>query len=130
MIPIDSHHEARLVSYVALVQSVSPLWICTRQSRRVPLIATSHDTAPAGSKYLASERNRWALLPYPFGALRRQRLRTFAELRLAQAGLASLAPDLRTHRSVCSPPGCRWPAVATSSPSRSATHSFCLRPPV
>ena len=62
MIPIDSHQAPRLVPYVALVQSVSPLLIFTRQSGRVPVIATSQDTAPASSE-ITSDRNRWALLP-------------------------------------------------------------------
>src|SRR3954467_6348241 len=57
MIPIDSYQEARLESYVAETSSVSPALTATFQSGLVAVIATSHDTAPAGSKYLASERN-------------------------------------------------------------------------
>ena len=60
----------------------------------------SHDTAPAGSKYFARERKMRVLL----------------------------APRPRS-RSTYSPPGCRWPAAATSVPSRSARHSLSLGPP-
>ena len=56
---------------------------------------TSQDTAPAGSKYLAFDRARWALLPRPRGALRLQRLRAWAVLLLAQLALRSRAPFRR-----------------------------------
>jgi hypothetical protein len=49
MIPIDSYHEARMASYVAETSSTSPRLTPTRQSCGVASIATSHDTAPAGS---------------------------------------------------------------------------------
>src|SRR5215212_8909474 len=99
MIPIDSHHDARLESYVALVESTSPRRTFTRQFLGVPVMATSHDTAPAGSKYLALERNSGAVLPWR-----------------------------RSFRSVWSPPGWRWPAVATSTPGLSTTHRLRLGP--
>src|SRR4051795_1583661 len=57
MIPMTSYQEAFFVSYVDETRIVSPLWSAPRQSGFVPVIVTSHDTAPAGSKYLASERN-------------------------------------------------------------------------
>src|SRR3954447_16351574 len=100
MIPIDSHQEARLVSYVALVDSTSPLLTFTRQFLGVPVIATSQDTAPAGSKYFALDRKRGTVLPFR-----------------------------RSLRSVCSPPGWRWPAVATSTPGLSITTWFRFGPP-
>ena len=95
---------------------------------RVAVIATSQDTAPAGSKYFASERNRCAVSPFTDGWLRAQRLRAAALALRAQFALAALAPSRVSQRSVCRPPGCRWPAVATSTPSRSTTHSFLRAP--
>src|SRR4051794_7167717 len=73
MIPIDSYHEARLESYVAETSSVSPGLSATFQSGLVAVIATSHDTAPAGSKYFASERKRLAVFPerVPFRSVNR-----------------------------------------------------------
>src|SRR3954454_14275832 len=100
MIPIDSHHDARRESYVALTDSVSPFRTFTRQSLRVPVIATSQDTAPAGSKYFAFDRNS-----------------------------GTVFPRRRSFRSLCRPPGCRCPAVATSTPRRSTTHWFRFGPP-
>ncbi len=50
MIPITSYQEALLVSYVALTLRTSPCLTAIRQSGRVPAIATSQETAPAGSK--------------------------------------------------------------------------------
>ena len=50
MIPIDSYQDARLESYVADTLSTSPFLTATRQFGRVAVIATSHDTAPAGSQ--------------------------------------------------------------------------------
>jgi hypothetical protein len=50
MIAIDSDHDARFVSYVPETLSTSPLRSCTRQSSGATVIATSHETAPAGSK--------------------------------------------------------------------------------
>src|SRR3954447_20050099 len=49
MMPIDSYHEAVPESYVAETDSTSPLRTATAQSGFVAVIATSHDTAPAGS---------------------------------------------------------------------------------
>ena len=49
MIPIDSYQEADAESYVALVDNTSPAFSCGRQFSGVAVIATSHDTAPAGS---------------------------------------------------------------------------------
>ena len=69
-----------------------------RQSGLVAVIATSHETAPAGSKYLASERNS-SLVALPRCAL----------------------------RSVHSPPGCRCPAVDTSVMSLGTVH-WCAGP--
>jgi hypothetical protein len=88
MIPIASYQDARLESYVAVVDNTSPALTPTRHSGGVTSIATSHETAPAGSKYFARERNS----------------RTFR-------------PSRSSHRSVHSPPGCRWPPVPTSTPS-------------
>ena len=88
MIPIASYQDARLESYVAETSSTSPRLTPTRQSAGVASIATSHDTAPAGSKYFALERNS------------RTRL-----------------PPRSSVRSVHRPPGCRCPAVPTSTPS-------------
>ena len=48
-IPIDSYHDARDVSYVVEMLSVSPAFTATAQSSGVAVIDTSHDTAPAGS---------------------------------------------------------------------------------
>src|SRR4051794_23390807 len=93
MIPIDSYQEARLESYVADTLSVSPGLTATFQSGLVAVIATSHDTAPAGSKYLASDRNSCLVWP-PRDEV----------------------------RSVYRPPGCRWPAVPTIVISWSATN--------
>ena len=45
------------------VDRVSPASTATRQSGGVAVIATSQDTAPAGSKYLATERNRRSVAP-------------------------------------------------------------------
>src|SRR5436309_15110194 len=45
-IPIDSYHDARTVSYVTEIESVSPFLTATRQSGGVAVIDTSHDTAP------------------------------------------------------------------------------------
>ncbi len=41
----------------------SPGWTATLQPGLVWVIETSHETAPAGSKYLATERNSFADLP-------------------------------------------------------------------
>ena len=60
MIPIDSGHAARRVSYVTVVLSTSPRFSFTRQSGRVAVIETSHETGPAGSQYFAFDRNRCA----------------------------------------------------------------------
>jgi hypothetical protein len=49
MIPITSYQSARLLSYVAWTLSVSPGCMVTRQCAGVALIATSQETAPAGS---------------------------------------------------------------------------------
>jgi hypothetical protein len=49
MMPIDSYHDPRLVSYVALIDTTSPLLTFTRQLGSVAVIETSHDTGPAGS---------------------------------------------------------------------------------
>src|SRR4051812_10060017 len=64
----------------------------------VAVIDTSHDTAPAGSKYFALDRNR----------------RFFC-------------PSRVTVRSSYRPPGWRWPAVPTSVVSCGTTHS-CAEP--
>src|SRR6478735_4270992 len=50
MMPIDSYHDARAESYVAEIDSWSPLCTATAHDGGVAVIATSHDTAPAGSK--------------------------------------------------------------------------------
>ena len=50
MIPIDSYHDAFFESYVVVIESTSPLWTTGRQVDGVAVIATSHDTSPAGSK--------------------------------------------------------------------------------
>ena len=50
MIAIASYHEARDVSYVPWTERMSPLRTRTRQLAGVAVIATSHETAPAGSK--------------------------------------------------------------------------------
>ena len=93
MIPIDSYHDALAESYVAEMLITSPFFTATAQSGGVAVIATSHDTAPAGSKYSAREEN---------------------------SGTRSV-PRV-AHRSVRRPPGWRWPAVATSTPSASTVH--------
>ena len=49
MIPITSYQSAELTSYVAFTLNVSPACSLTRQSVGVAPIATSHETAPAGS---------------------------------------------------------------------------------
>ena len=41
----------------------SPRLTLTRQFERVAVIATSHETAPAGSQYLARERNTFTVRP-------------------------------------------------------------------
>ncbi len=43
--------------------STSPRLTATRHFGRVAIIATSHDTAPAGSQYFARERNRLTVRP-------------------------------------------------------------------
>src|SRR5918994_2408911 len=88
MMAIDSYHDARFVSYVPETLSTSPLRTPTRQSGGVTVIATSHETAPAGSKYFASERNS-----------------------------GTVRPSRVSSRSVHSPPGCRCPPDPTSAPS-------------
>ncbi len=50
MIPITSYHEAREVSYVALVVTTSPLRKFTFQSGAVADIATSQETLRTRSK--------------------------------------------------------------------------------
>ena len=67
----------------------------------VAVIETSHDTAPAGSKYFA------------FG---------LEEVR-------GLTVCDRDQRSSCSPPGWRWPPVPISTPSVSTVHMFFGGPP-
>src|SRR5690348_3031763 len=49
MVPMDSYHDARAESYVVEMRSTSPGCTDARQSGSVAVIATSHDTAPAGS---------------------------------------------------------------------------------
>src|SRR3954465_8567927 len=49
MMPITSYHDARRVSYVEETLSTSPLRTRTRQLGLVNVMATSHDTVPAGS---------------------------------------------------------------------------------
>ena len=90
MIPIDSHHAARLVPYVAVVVSTSPFFSFTRQSGLVPVIATSQDTAPAGSKYFAVDLNRCTLSPLPRGDLTRHFLAARARLEAPAVGRANL----------------------------------------
>src|SRR5947208_9371802 len=85
MIPMTSYHEEREVSYVAETLSRSPFLTATRQSGLVNVIATSHETAPAGSKYLASERK-----------------------------ISLVWPARVCLRSTYRPPGCRCPPAATS----------------
>src|SRR3954447_22246627 len=97
MIPIDSYHDARRLSYVAETDSTSPFLTPTRQPGGVASIATSHDTAPAGSKYLALERNSRTVFP----------------------------PRVR-YMSVHRPPGCRWPAVPTRTPSTGMTRRLLV----
>src|SRR5256714_8483094 len=53
--PIDSYHDARLVSYVAARLTLSPFFTGTRQLRFAAVIAMSHETGPAGSQYFATE---------------------------------------------------------------------------
>src|SRR3954464_13542165 len=77
---------------------MSPAFNATRHVGLVAVIDTSHDTAPAGSKYFASERNR-----------------------------RFVTPSRVTVRSSYSPPGCRWPAVPTRVVSRLTTH-WCAAP--
>src|SRR3954470_9596640 len=98
MMPIDSYHDALLVSYVTVVARRSPACRAMRQSGLEPVIATSQDTAPDGSKYLASERKSSLVVP----------------LRVAV-------------RSLYRPPGCRWPAVLTSVMSLATSH-WCATP--
>ena len=45
------------------MRSVSPGCTATAHVGLVTVIATSHDTAPAGSKYFASDSKRCALWP-------------------------------------------------------------------
>src|SRR4051794_33991392 len=52
MMPIDSYQDALLVSWVVWVDSTSPALMAPRQSSGDRVMATSQDTAPAGSKYL------------------------------------------------------------------------------
>ena len=81
--------------------STSPRLTFTRQFGRVAVIATSHETAPAGSQYFARERKRF-----------------------------TVRPSRVSLRSVHRPPGCRWPAVCTSTPSRWIDLAGCAgRPP-
>ena len=63
MIAIDSYHDALRVSYVPETLITSPLRTPTRQPGGVTVMATSHETAPAGSKYFASERKSGAVCP-------------------------------------------------------------------
>src|SRR4051812_36172905 len=63
MMPIDSYQDARRESYVADTDRTSPCLTPTPQSGGVASIAPSHDTAPAGSKYLAWERNSRTVFP-------------------------------------------------------------------
>src|SRR3954447_3875492 len=93
MIPMTSYHEFFDVSYVEETSSVSPGLSATRQSGVVTVIATSHDTAPAGSKYLASERNSSLVVP-------------------ARVAL----------RSSYRPPGWRWPPAPISVRSWSTAY--------
>ena len=67
MIPIDSHHDARACRRSRSSDSTSPLRSFTRQSGRVAVIATSHDTAPAGSKYFARSGTAAAVRPLRCG---------------------------------------------------------------
>jgi hypothetical protein len=76
-----------------LIERMSPFLTFTRQFGFVAVIATSQDTGPAGSQYLARERKRCFFTP----------------LRVR-------------YMSVHRPPGCRWPAVATSVASRLTVH--------
>ena len=82
---------------MAETDSTSPLRMPTRQPAGVAVIATSHDTAPAGSKYFARERKS-----------------------------RTVRPSRVSFRSVHSPPGCRWPAVPTSTPSSVAVQVLRL----
>ena len=61
-------------------------------------MATSHDTAPAGSKYFAFDWKRCAVSPSIDG--------------FAAGAAVAPAPARRNHRSSWRPPGCRWPPVA------------------
>ena len=78
----------------------SPRLTWTRQLERVAVIATSHDTAPAGSQYFARERNR-----------------------------LTVRPPRVSLRSRHNPPGCRWPAVCTSTPAWGMVIRFFGGPP-
>src|SRR5436305_15224673 len=63
MIPIVSYHDAFEMSYVACTSTTSPAFSVGRQLAFVTVIATSHDTAPAGSKYFACEWKSLIVLP-------------------------------------------------------------------
>src|SRR5919201_5374530 len=64
MIAIDSYQEARVVSYVPETDRTSPFLTATRQLGGLTPIETSQDTAPAGSKKCARERNSSTVLPW------------------------------------------------------------------
>ena len=64
MIPIDSYHDAlrgvvgrRDADHVALAHADAPVLAAW------PSMATSQETAPAGSKYFASERKSGTVFP-------------------------------------------------------------------
>src|ERR1700704_3755098 len=119
MIPIASYQAARRLSYVALTRRVSPGRTRTRQFDGVAVIATSHETGPLLSQYLASDRNRrteWFKLPRT-GAARPRRAR------------AAVAPFRTSSRSVNRPPGGTGPAGETSVPGVSTFHSLSRGPP-
>jgi len=81
---------------VACTLTTSPgLTLTFQPLSEVAVMETSHDTAPAGSQYLATE---WKTV--------------------------LVTPSRVTLRSVYRPPGCRWPAVPTSVDGLVTVHSL------
>ncbi len=83
-----------------MVLSSSPFLILTIQSGRVPVMATSQETAPAGSKYLAVDVKRCTLLPRPRGAFARHLRVDLASPFLPHFAARTFAPWRFSHMSV------------------------------
>src|SRR4051794_8301732 len=86
-------------------------------------MATSHETAPAGSKQSAIDLKRWTVSPSAAGRAQaflvdvddadalRARARAFEQRAATVDADTGCAPGRVIQRSSWSPPGCRWPAV-------------------